>query len=290
MTFLVNKSARGRASSVAVPNFKLQIFWGVLRLVLIAFCGVLVWYVTRLEFFTIASVEVSGGETISHEEIRIRMLDELKGAYFLIIPKRFTYLYPHDRMIEVLEKNQRMHSVVVERTERTTLSVSFMEYIPYALWCSAESSSTPCYFLTSDGYAFTEAPELIGGTLVRHSVEGIEEIKEGTVIDVKELRAIDTFIERAKNELGFRITSLVHTKDKDIQFLINGGGSILVSKGKDLTVTFDNVKSVLESKEFKHIKPGNFNYIDARFNNKIFVKEAMDSVGTTTEEVLDLPE
>ena len=290
MAFSVNKTARGRASSVTVPNFKLQIFWGVFKLVLIALVGVLVWYVTRLEFFTIASVEVSGGETISHEEIRARMLDELKGAYFLIIPKRFTYLYPHDRMIEVLEKNQRMHSIVVDRTGRTALSVSFKEYIPYALWCKAESDPSPCYFLTSDGYAFTEAPELIGGTLVRHSVEGIEEIKEGTVIDVGELHAIDTFIERAKNELGFRITSLVHTKDSDIQFLVNGGGMIFVAKGKDLTVTFDNVKSVLESKEFKHVKPGNFNYIDARFNNKIFVKEETDSVGTTTEVVNDLPE
>ena len=290
MTFLINKTARGRASSVAPSNFKLQIFWGVFRLLLVLLVGVLVWYVTRLEFFTITTVEVSGGETISHEEIRTRMLDELKGSYFLVIPKRFTYLYPHDRMIEVLEKNQRMHSIVVERATRTTLSVSFMEYIPYALWCKAESDPSPCYFLTRDGYAFTEAPELLGGTLIRHSVEDIEKIEEGTVIDVEELRAIDTFIERAKAELGFRITSLVHTKDKDIQFLINGGGMIFVAKEKDLTTTFDNVKSVLESKEFKHIKPGNFNYIDARFNNKIFVKEEMDTVGTSTEELPDLSE
>ena len=287
MTFLVNKTARGRASSVAVPNFKLQIFWGIVRLMLIALLGVLIWYATRLEIFTIVDVAVSGGETISHEEIRTRLLDELKGTYFLIIPKRFTYLYPHDRMIEVLEKNQRMHNIMVDRTSRTSLSVAFDEYIPHALWCRATSESSPCYFMTEDGYAFTEAPLLTGGTLVRHSVEDLGEIVEGTVIDMVELSALDTFIERANTELGFRITSLVHTKDNDVQFLVNGGGMIFAAKGKDFTETFNNVKSVLESKEFKHIKPGNFNYIDARFSNKIFVNEEMS---TSTEEVSMLPE
>ncbi len=96
------------------------------------------------------------------------------------------------------------------------------------------------------------------------------------------IQSIDAFIKRAAEELDFRISSLVHTKDGDIRFTINGGGMIFVAKGKDYNETFENLKSVLASKEFKHIKPGNFNYIDARFSNKIFVKEGM---GTTTEQI-----
>lgn len=293
MVFSVNKSARGRASAAPVPNFKHQIFWGVFRLVVLALCGVLVWYVTRLEFLTVSAVTVTGGETISHEDVQGALMDELRGAYFLVVPKRFTYLYPHERMMEVLKKNPRMHNVHIERANRTSLSVSFEEYIPYGLWCIAGREPAFCYLLTRDGYAFAEAPALTGGTLVRHTVEGVEEITPGTVIDAATLSAIDTFIARAETELGFRITSLLHTKDGDIQFMINGGGSIFVAKGKDFSETFENVKLVLASKEFTHIKPGNFKYIDARFSNKIFVNEEMaveEPVATTTAEVGELPE
>lgn len=294
MAFLVNKQARGRARATDVPNFKRQIFWGIFRLVLIVLVGVLMWHVTRLPFFTITEVQISGGETISHDDARALLFNELQGAYFHIIPKHFSYLYPHDRMIDVLKKNPRMHNIVVERTNRTTIAVSFDEYIPYALWCTDASEVPLCYFLTADGYAFAEAPALVGGTLVRHTVEGLGEIDEGAVIDASVLKNIDAFIARAESELGFRITSLRHTKDGDVQLFVNGGGMITIAKGKDFTETFENVKSVMASKDFSHIEPGNFNYIDARFSNKIFVNEEMtppELMSTTTQEATTtLPE
>lgn len=291
MTFFANKTARGRRSKTEVPNFKRQIFWGIFRLFLIFLFGVLIWYVTRLPFFTLRDISVTGGETIVLEDVRTRLLDELNGAYFLVIPKSFSYLYPHEQMLSVLEKIPRIHNIVVERSSRTALAVSFDEYIPQALWCAADRAVPLCYFLTKDGYAFAEAPALQGGTLVRHSIEGLQDISAGPVIDSETLSAINAFRDRAENELGFRITSLMHTKDGDIHFMINGGGMIYIAKGKDFSETFENVKSVLASKEFKHIKPGNFNYIDARFSNKIFVKEVPDTVATSTEAVpAELPE
>ncbi len=291
MTFLANKTARGRKSKSENSNFKHQIFWGVIKLLIVALVGVSVWYVTRIPFFTIADISVTGGETIVLEDVRTRLLDELNGTYFLIIPKRFSYLYPHEQMLALLEKIPRIHNIVVERSSRTTLSVSFDEYIPQALWCATDRAVPLCYFLTKDGYAFAEAPALVGGTLIRHSIEGLQEISEGPVIDSETLSAINAFRDRAENELGFRITSLTHTKDGDIHFMINGGGMIYIAKGKDFSETFENVKSVLASKEFKHIKPGNFNYIDARFSNKIFVKEVPDTIATSTEATpAELPE
>lgn len=286
MTFLVNKNARGRVSATPAPNFKRQVLRGIFKLFLVVLLCVLVWYVTRLEFFSIDEVIVTGGETISHDEIKLRLEEELKGTYFLIVPKRFSYLFPYDRMMSILEMNPRMYNIEINRVSRNSLSVSFDEYIPHALWCTQSVESPHCYFLTSNGVAFAEAPLLTGGTLVRHDVEELTEISRGEVISPEILKSIDIFIQRCEDELGFRISSLIHTKDNDIQLVINGGGMIFIAKGKDYIETFENVKSVLASKEFKHIKPGNFNYIDARFSNKIFVKEGM---GTTTEEVSEQP-
>ena len=281
MTLFAQKKPRGRANAGTVrSDFAHQIFWGIIRIIGIALLFVLVWYVTRLDFFTIHEVRIVGGETISHSDIQARVDDELKGSYFLLIPKHFVYLYPHDRIVEVLGKTPRIHDVVVERSGRTTLNVTFAEYVPHALWCVYEKDDVPCYFVTEDGYAFSEAPSLQGSALVRHSVEGIDKVTSGNVIDAEKFAAIDRFIARAEDELDFHIVSVAHTKEGDIHFLVSGGGEVYATGKKDLDVTFENLKTVLTSSEFKHLAPGNFRYVDVRFDSKVFVNEEM---GSTTE-------
>ncbi len=281
--------ARGRRDTQ--HSFVWQIVRGVLRLVVLAVVLGLIWYITRLPFFTLTEVIVSGGETIPHEDIRTQMLQELQGTYFLIVPKQFTYLYPHERMSEVLAKNPRMHDIVLERTDRHTLAVSFKEYVPYALWCAYSASTTPCYFVTEEGYAFAEAPLLQGGALPRHVLEAVDELQVGDMHTEKSLSEIDNFMHRVAQERELRIASVLHKQNGDIEFSINGGGAIFVSGKKDLNIAFDNLTSVLTSDAFTHIEPGNFKYIDVRFENKVFVNEKLVEASTTTPETSEtLPE
>ena len=122
------------------------------------------------------------------------------------------------------------------------------------------------------------------------AAEGLTEIKKGIVIAPTKLEEINTFLKRSEELLGLRMTSLLHKSNGDVEFFVNGGGSILISSDKDMNETFENLQAVLVSDAFKHIAPGNFKYIDVRFTNKAFVNE---SVGTTTEStttVTNLPE
>ena len=200
MAFFNSKVSKTRSNLKKELTFKKQLFFGVLRLVGIVVFFVFVYHVTRLSAVTLEEVTVAGGETISHDEIRNRVTDELQGTYFLIIPKRFVVLYPHDRIIAVLEKIPRVHNIEIKRTSLTAIDVTFEEYIPHALWCMSLSEDQTCYFMTDDGYAFAPAPRLNGGTLTRHNIEGMTEISEGTVIDPETLHAIDVFIERVEKE------------------------------------------------------------------------------------------
>lgn len=272
-------------------SFVWQIMRGVLRLFAIGAVLGLIWYITRLPFFTITEVTVSGGETILYDEIKTQVRNELQGAYFLVVPKQFTYLYPHNRIREVIAKNPRIHDIVIIRTDRHTLDVSFKEYVPYALWCAYSASTSPCYFVTEEGYAFAPAPTMQGGAFPRHVLEGIDELQVGDMHIEKSLSEIDAFMQRVSEERNLRIASVLHKKNGDIEFSINGGGAIFVSGKKDLSVAFDNLTSVLTSDEFKHIEPGNFKYIDVRFENKVFVNEKIAEESTTTEDVpATLPE
>lgn len=258
--------------------------WGIFVCSLIALCITAIWYGARLPFFTISAVHVEGGETISHDEVRALVEAELRGAYLLLIPHTFTYLYPEEHIMTALREIPRIHDILLSR-EGNTLRVSFSEYRPYALHCLEGGEQMPCYFLTEDGYAFTPAPTLSGGALVRHIVEGKEEIRVGDTFDSARFTHVHTFIERLNTELRLRVTEVLYTKDGDMTLRVNGGGMLLMSPTHDMDTAFNNLVTVLTSAEFKHIEPGNFNYIDLRFGNKVFVNEETEpevAVASTT--------
>jgi hypothetical protein len=252
-----------------------------------------VYYTTRLTEVTLVDVSVLGGETISHDEVRQIALDELRGTYLLLVPKRFAFLYPDEAIRVAVSKVPRTYDVLVERDSLTSLKVSFKEHSPHALWCTEAMEHAQCFFLNSEGYAFAPAPNLQGGSLVRHHTEGLQELKVESVISKEKLLQVDTFIQQVELGLGLRITELLYDKNNDIHFMINGGGMILAPASKDFAVTYENLKSVLISKEFKHIEPGNFKYIDVRFDNKVFVNEVLVPVvpvSTSADGVPTLPE
>jgi len=281
--------ARGRGNRDT--SFLRQIFRGFLRLCILAIVILCVWYGTRWTALTIESVTVDGGETISHEEVRGLTERELNGTYFLLIPKRFTYLYPQERILEVLEKIPRIHNIHIERTSHKNLHVSFDEYLPHALTCLYGKPEAPCFLMDIRGFAFAPAPMLSGGAFVRHSIEGVNEIIQGNVIEESRLAEIDTFLEKIEDELALRVSAVVYRNTGDIEFLVNGGGAILTSGGRDFDETFENLRILLASNEFRHIAPGNFKYIDVRFGNKLFVNQQIETEpienteATTTSEV-----
>lgn len=286
MAFTAKPTSRTRVVRPPERSFRRQIIFGVCSLVFLTLVSGLVYYVTRIPFFTIQDITVTGGETISHEDVRYAVSQELIGSYFLLVPKSFSYTFPKDRIQEVLDGVERIYNVHVERTSRTALSVTFDEYDPFALWCTADIEHPNCYFLDEKGYAFAPAPDLQGGTLVRHVIERLTEPKEDRVIEQKDLERIHAFIQRLEVELSLRVTTVVHKQNTDFEFVVNGGGMILVAGDTLESVAFDNLKSVLSSQEFKHIEPGNFKYIDVRFDNKVFVNEKIyDEPASTTEAV-----
>ena len=153
-------AATGRRFRVKKKTKKISTTWqlvyGIIALIVVAGLAYGVWYVTRLPMFTIASVEVSGGETITHEVIHERVEEALEGSYAFVIPKRFVYFYPHEEIAEAVRQVPRIKDVAVTAENRTTLSVTFDEYIPHALWCESLEAHV-CTFITDEGYSFAGA-------------------------------------------------------------------------------------------------------------------------------------
>lgn len=263
-----------------------HVMWGVGIMLAIALLLYGVWYVTRLPVFTISDISIEGGETVSHEDLRDVVEQELSGSYLLLIPYRFAYFYPEERIHEALSSVARVHNVSMERVSNTKLAITFDEYVPYALLCESGFESAQCYFLDDTGYAFSPAPPLRGGAFVRHVVEEQEARSGLQALDAEFLGALDGFIKALDSELGFRVLTVMHKTSGDVRLHLSEGGRLFVAKDSSMQEAFENLQSILTSREFDHLEPGNFNYIDLRFGNKIFVNEELEVVATSSDPAL----
>lgn len=252
-----------------------------------------IWYGTRAESITITTVDVFGGKTIDVQKVEQKVQAILEGSYFWLIPKRFSYTYPHDAIIEAVTRLPRVENATVVRTSSTSLSITLTEYTPYALWCDYVPSldiPSPCLFISEDGFAFAQAPSLRGATFLRYMTESRTPEVGASLADPESMQATNEFTRALMQRHGRSVSAIIETKDGDVRYRVDGGGELLVGKDADMQEVFENLDAVLLSKEFKHIASGDFVYIDLRFGNKVFVKEfPTEAAATSTSGMPEMP-
>ncbi|MFM2339760.1 MAG: hypothetical protein RLZZ360_396 [Candidatus Parcubacteria bacterium] len=259
-----------------------QIIIGLGILTMIGLLVTAVWYGTRVQFLTITTVTVGGGETINHETVKKAVEEVLLGDYVGLVPRRFAWTYPHEEILKRVVEIPRLKDPILKRVSGTELHLNFSEYIPHALWCKGRGSDD-CYFIDSTGYAFTKAPKLDGGTLPRFHTIGTDATERTMMIPTEDLRAIEVMREALREELDFPIAFVETDMVRDVFLGLAGGGEIKATLRMTPEETVSNLKSILASKEFSDIKSGSFQYIDLRFGNKVFInEEAPGSRATTT--------
>lgn len=258
-----------------------QIVIGVIVLAVVALIISGIWHGTRAESLTLNKVVVTGGETISHQEVKQKTQAFFDGSYFGFIPHAFAWTYPRRTMVDELSKIDRIKDVEIDRKDGNTLHVVFDEYLPYALWCSSEVAPD-CVFLDAIGYGFGNAPNLRGGSFLRYvSSEQSPEVGI-TPFDYDDFVRAEELVDLLRAN-GWEVSEVAIDKVQDAFLKTVGGGEFRVTLTAPPVDTVENLLTVTNSLEFRHIKPGNFQYIDLRFGNKVFVNEGEEESATSTE-------
>lgn len=242
-----------------------------------------IWYGTRLQTFTISAINVSGGTTISAETVHNKVNDALAGTYLGLVPRRFTFFYPEEEIIETLDDIERLKDVNVEMLNNQTMSVTFDEYVPDSLWCD-KAEEVPCLFLDQTGYAFGTSPKLSGGSLIRYYSLDTDLLKEGRPLSEEDYLLTKEFI-KMLNDSNWFVSKVEVDSVRDVFYTLANGGEIKATLLDAAEKPFTYLQTLLESDEFSHLEPGNFQYIDLRFGTKVFVNE--EKVVDTNEEVVE---
>ena len=254
----------------------ISIGFGIFLLVGLLLYGV--WYGTRLPSLTIDDVVVTGGETISREQVATDVNILLGGEYARFIPRRFAWTYPEREIMEKILEVDRIKDPVVQRRGKQ-LQITVAEYKPIALWCGAQNPDD-CVFLDTDGYGFAATPDLTGGAFVRYVRIG-EPASTSNMFTVQHDFVLLRELVLLLDEYGWPVATVELDQARDVFVYLAGGGELKITLLQTPSETLDNLQTILSNDEYSHLEPGKFEYIDLRFGNKVFVNE----FGAPVEEV-----
>ena len=257
-----------------------QIGLGFLVLSAVGLLIALVWWGTRIDSATLTEISVEGGLTISHDTVRSKVETELSGTYLGLIPRRFAYFYPELDVAEAVATVPRIKNISIYRQSGTALRVVFDEYVPEALWCN-NATSSPCLFLDEVGFAFAPAPELQGGSMLRYYATEREPKEAEAPFTEADFLATRKFIDLVET-LGWYVEQVEINQTRDVFYTLAQGGELKATLTDAPEKPFENLRTILNSEEFKHLKPGGFQYLDLRFGTRVFVNEELPDLTSTS--------
>jgi hypothetical protein len=264
-----------------IINIIKQIFFGVLVFSVVALIITAIWYATRVTAFTISKVTVEGGVTINKDFVKKTAEEQLEGTYMKLVPKRFAFTYPEENIFDSVIQVERIRDVQVQRVSGTEIRVTFDEFLPDSLWCSL-NEQTNCLFLDDLGFAFAKAPSLTGESMVRYLTTE-QEVEIGTTpLTLEDYNATKGFADSLAG-LDWYITKVEVNSTRDVFYTLAGGGEIKATLTESIQKPISNLETILGSKEFSHLKPGNFRYLDLRFGSRVFVNEEMEEIKEEVE-------
>lgn len=270
----VKAKKRSKQSSLRPETVILmkQITGGVFSILFVVLLVWGVWHVTRLPALTVSTIEVSGGYTISHDEVRTKVASAMVGEYAKLIPKTFTFLLPKQAILASVSSIDKLKDPVFERQSLQSIKVTIDEYIPHALWCE-EREGGHCYYVDEAGVAFSTAPPLTGSAFLRYRTLGRTPAQFDTLTDNEQLVVVAELVKEFEQQFNFPVLAVELDVVGDTFFILRGGSEIKVSKRLSAEETVSNLEAVLSAPEFQALQPGDFPYIDLRFGNKVFVSD-----------------
>ncbi len=252
---------------------KKLIIWGSALILLL---GLLI-FLSRLEYFQVREVNVSGAEATSPDSVVLVAKDLMSEKYLWLVPKSNALVYPEDFMREILfRKFPRFSSVDFSLSGLNTLNISVIEREPFALYCGASAQGgelSQCYFLDEVGFIFDHAPSFSEGVYFVYSAsEPFSEPLGQAYLSADEFTQLRDFIEELKT-LGIKPIALEMTPEVFILRTENDS-SLSWLRSTDLTRLLGNLKAFLSSPEIKAEKGflEKFEELDLRTEDKVFYR------------------
>lgn len=239
-----------------------RVVFAALFLLALMLCGALVYGISRPEVL-IHSISVSGANRLDAQSIERVVEEAMQGAYLGIIPRASTFVFPREAVRRtLLETFPPLADVSLARNGFTSLTVSVHERAPVARWCSL---SEDCFVVDAVGMLFDAPGESERGLILYTSQD---DLRLRSVFYDGGFSHLAERIERV-SRAALRTPVQVRIDGPDARVLFAEGGEVWFETGAASPHLEENVRTVFSS---RGITEREFEYVDFRFGNKVFVK------------------
>jgi cell division septal protein FtsQ len=276
---------------------------GLLYLVMIVGVVAAGVYALHRPELRIQQVFVNNTGVIPNDTVASAIRAMMHDSYLHLIPKDSTFFLSTTQIANELRTAfPRIAQVTVQRTGMEGLNVNVDEREPAALWCGdvvppiassfgavqekgREEVWGNCYLVDAGGFIYAEAPVYTGNTFPRYygSLEHAEPTGQNILVSDEFSRFQNLFVGLAHQEPTLAAVLIVD--ERDIELYLDGGIRLLALRAEVPDTIIRRVITLFSTKSLTPGKP--IEYIDMRFDNKVFVKyvETVASTPVTSNEL-----
>lgn len=241
-------------------------------------------YVTHLDQLELHTVNVNGAQMLSASAVTAVVDTQLEGNVGGIFSKRSTFLYPQSAIEEELNETFPVIKSARVETQGLTgneLTVVVHERTPFALWCSggdigaAMGLSTACYVMDETGFVFAsafQANALGKGLLVYRGGIATSSDPIGSTVLPHNFTAVAVAVEAMRAIIPNPSELIIEGNTLSLRY--NTGLTIrfTVTRAAEKDALIANLRSALESEALTGVPYENIEYIDLRFENRLYYK------------------
>lgn len=230
------------------------------------------WWFFNASFLTIRDIEVTGENIVPESSIDLSIRHDIKGQYMGLFSKAGIFFYPKERIEQnLLMLYPTLKSVHISAKDFHTIKVEVTERTPEALWCGEEGGQ--CYLLDADGLAYANAPQYAGQVYQTYSGSLPGDVLPRQFSTPEEFHSlsalVDVFSKKFAPDKVRRVTVDAHN---DVRLSFSGGFDVLFALHDDGGAIFNNISLAMTTEPFLSRPLSDFEYIDARFDNKVYYK------------------
>ncbi len=235
--------------------------------------GVTLWGV-RQEGVRISDIQVFGTDTPLAEHARASM----QGAYLGIIPRDSAFFLPEQSIRRsILDTHPEIAAVSIFRNGLTAISIKAEPRVAVAQWCGLSPTrgvEEYCYVFDGNGYVFApfaSTTETLNIARLYAPLEGdgLEPLR-GIIISNETLPSVFDFA-RQIGTLGTRVDAIVIRGD-EVDDLLESGTRLTYVLGHEQAA----FTALVSAKENLNLADGSIEYIDLRFDGKMYVKRVQE--------------
>jgi hypothetical protein len=210
--------------------------------------------------FHIQGVVINGAQHTPISAVEADVRSMITGYRYLIIPHNNIFIYQKNKIqAYILQTYPSVETVDIRIDRHRTMQINIKDRKPLGVWCTDE-----CYLYDTAGVIFKKSFIYTGALFVSWKREGNAVVQLLDSVSCEGLCTDPVFMDFLKR---YRIEKAFMSEN---QLVLTSADGYQIKTGFVASSTMRHISDVLESKP-ELLK--NIEYIDVRFDNKIFYKE-----------------